>query len=166
MRFQGDGYRGHDPRFAWQPTSGEGARLHGGRFNPAGTPALYLALSVEGVFAEMGHGFARRFDPLTICSYEVDVEDIADLRSDAGRTEVRAGLADLACPWALDRAEGRMPFTWTLVRRLLRQGAAGILVPSFARGARADAANLVLWRWSAKLPHRVVVHDPRGRLGR
>jgi len=32
----------------------------------------------------MGHGFAHRFDPLTICSYEVDVEDVVDLSTDAG----------------------------------------------------------------------------------
>ena len=38
------------------------------------------------------------------------------------------------------------------------------MVPSFAPGALASDANLVLWRWGPDLPHRVEVHDPGGRL--
>jgi RES domain-containing protein len=51
-----------------------------------------------------------------------------------------------------------------VVRRLLAQGCAGALVPSFARGSTADDENLVLWRWGPDLPHRVMVHDPTGKL--
>ena len=166
MRFQGTCFRAHDPRFAWSPLSGEGARLFGGRFNPAGVPALYLALTVDGMFAEMGHGFARRFEPLTVCSYDVDVADVVDLRTEAGRSEAGVAQAGLACPWKLELDDGKTPYTWELARRLIASGAAGILVPSFAAGAKPGAANLVLWRWGADMPHQVRVHDPGGRLPR
>lgn len=167
MRFTGTCYRAHDPQWAFSPLSGEGARLKGGRFNPIGQAALYLALTIEGMFLEMGHGLAYRFDPLTICSYDVDVADIVDLRSEAGRKKVRVRLRDLACPWALDIAEGREPASWSVAAKLRRAGAAGLLVPSFARGTRPDRHNnLVLWKWSTDLPHRVTVHDPASRLPR
>jgi RES domain-containing protein len=157
-------YRAHDPQWAWTPLSGEGAAAKGGRFNPVGTPALYLALTIEGMFLEMGHGFARRFEPLTICSYDVDVDDLIDLRTEADRAAVAIGMADMSCAWAYDLTAGRRPASWTIADRLIAAGAAGILTPSFATGARIDMTNLVLWRWGADLPYRVEVHDPSGRL--
>ena len=166
MRWAGTCYRAHDPGWAWSPISGDGAAAKGGRFNPIGTPALYLALTVEGMLAEMGHGFAHRFDPLTICSYDVDVDDIVDLRTEAGRGAEAVDIASMACPWAYDLSNGKTPASWEIAKSLIAKGAAGILAPSFATGARADMGNLVLWRWGADLPHKVEVHDPGGRLPR
>lgn len=157
-------YRAHDPRWAFSPLSGDGAKVHGGRFNPKGMPALYLALTLEGMFIEMGHGLARRFEPLTVCTYDVDVDDIVDLTKDDGRSANRVTLDDLACAWAADVANKREPASWQLARRLIADGSAGLLVPSFADGARTDMLNLVLWKWGANLPRRVEVHDPSGRL--
>ena len=31
MRLAGTFYRGHDPKWAWSPLSGEGAAIHGGK---------------------------------------------------------------------------------------------------------------------------------------
>lgn len=164
MRWRGLGYRAHDPKWAWAPVSGDGAAAKGGRFNPVGVPALYLALTVEGMFLEMAHGFGHRFDPLTICCYEVDVDDLIDLRTEEGRRAAGITLTQMACPWAYDRANGRVPESWTIARLLISQGAAGLLTPSFATGARPDMANLVLWDWGSELPHKVMVHDPSERL--
>lgn len=164
MKWQGVAYRAHDPRWSFEPTSGEGAAIHGGRFNPKGVPALYLALTVEGMLLEMGHGFSHRFDPLTICSYAIDMDDLVDLRSEAARKAAGVATAEVAAPWAYDLAAGREPTSWTLARRHIARGASGFLVPSFARGARPGAANLVLWRWGPNLPHKVTVHDPQERL--
>ncbi|MBN9538059.1 MAG: hypothetical protein BGN99_23680 [Alphaproteobacteria bacterium 65-37] len=164
MRFVGTCYRAHDPRWAFSPLSGDGAKVHGGRFNPKGMPALYLALTLEGMFIEMGHGLARRFEPLTVCTYDVDVDDIVDLTKDEGRSANRVTLDDLACAWAADVANKREPASWQLARRQIADGSAGLLVPSFAVGARTDMLNLVLWKWGANLPRRVEVHDPSGRL--
>jgi RES domain-containing protein len=166
LRWRGVCYRAHDPRWSWSPISGAGAAAKGGRFNPVGVPALYLALSVEGMFLEMAQGFGHRFEPLTICSYTVDADDIADLSTEAGRAAERVDLAAIGCAWAYDRARGHVPASWEVARALMSRGAAGILTPSFANGARADMINLVLWRWGAELPHKVEVDDPSGRLPR
>jgi RES domain-containing protein len=164
LRWQGTCYRAHDPRWAWAPLSGEGAAAKGGRFNPIGVPALYLALSIEGIFLEMGHGFAHRFDPLTVCSYAVDVDDLVDVRMEADRASAGIAFADMSCSWAYDLANGRKPASWGVAEKLMKAGASGILVPSFAIGAKADMANLVLWRWSSDPPHKVEVYDPDSRL--
>ena len=81
MRLQAVLYRGHDPQWAFSPLSGDGAKAKGGRFNPIGVPALYLGATIDAVIIEMTHGFARRLEPLTMVSYDVDVEDIVDLSS-------------------------------------------------------------------------------------
>lgn len=131
-----------------------------------GVPALYLALTVEGMICEMGHGFAHRFEPLTVCSYAVDVDDLVDLRTDESRAAAGIALQDLACAWLDDAASGRRPPSWIIADSLIARGAAGILAPSFATGARSHMANLVLWRWGGVLPHKVEVHDPASRLPR
>ncbi|MET0294006.1 MAG: RES domain-containing protein [Phenylobacterium sp.] len=164
MRFQGEAFRAHDPNWSWTPLSGAGAALKGRRFNWPGLETLYLSLSFSTVFREVSAGFAHRLTPYVLCSYDVDCEDIADLRTEAGRLEHGAPLADLACPWASALADRREPPSWTIVRRLLAAGAAGALLPSFAQGATPDDQNLVLWRWGKARPHKVTVYDPSGRL--
>jgi len=164
VRFRGTCYRAHDPKWAFSPLSGDGARTHGGRFNSKGVPALYLALTLDGMFLEMAHGFAHRFDPMTVCSYDVDMDHVVDLRADAGRKANDVTVAQLRCPWFDDLANKRRPASWNVAERLIAEGAAGILVPSFARGASPAMSNLVLWKWGPTLPHRVEVHDPSGRL--
>ena len=164
MRFVGEGFRAHDPKWSWTPLSGAGAALKGRRFNWPGLETLYLSLSLNTAFREVSAGFAHRLEPQVLCVYEIDCEDIVDLRTEADRGAGGVALADLACPWALDLIAGRKPVSWGVVRRLLAAGRAGILVPSFVNGAGPDDNNLVLWRWGPDLPHPVTVHDPSGRL--
>jgi RES domain-containing protein len=123
-----------------------------------------LALSIEGMYAEMSHGFPHRFHPLTTCCYDVDVDGVVDLRTERSRKRAGVALADLACGWNYDRSIGADPASWRVADRLIKEGAAGILVPSFARRATARMSNLVLWKWGADLPHRVVVFDPNDQL--
>ncbi|MFI0845245.1 RES family NAD+ phosphorylase [Mesorhizobium sp. IMUNJ 23232] len=166
MRFAGDCYRAHNPKWSFAPLSGDGAKVHGGRFNPRGIPALYLGLTIEGAVIEASQGFAAKLEPLTICLYEVDCENIVDLTTDEGRSAAGVSLDDMACAWAFDAAERRKPTSWKVSQDLIAGGAAGIVVPSFARGTRPDMRNLVLWKWGRDLPWRVTVHDPSGRLPR
>ena len=164
MRFSGEGFRAHDPNWAWSPLSGAGAALKGRRFNWPSLETLYLSLSFNTVFREVSGGFAHRLTPYVLCSYDVDCQDIADLRTDADRAALGVELSDLACAWGDALIAGRGPGSWRVVRRLIADGYAGTLVPSFASGATADDQNLVLWRWGPDLPHKVVVYDSTGKL--
>ncbi|MER8841841.1 RES family NAD+ phosphorylase [Mesorhizobium sp. M0913] len=164
MRFAGTCYRAHDPRWAFKPTSGDGAASRGARFNPKGVPALYLALTVMTAVKEANQGFAHRIDPCVLCSYEVDCDDIADLTTEQTRGEFSVTFEDMACAWATALSDGNRPASWSIYDRLRPQGIAGILVPSVAPGAETEDRNLVLWDWGPHLPHKVTVFDPSGRL--
>jgi RES domain-containing protein len=166
VKFQGVAYRALNPKWSWPPTSGEGARLHGGRFNPKGTAALYLSLASGTAVLEASQGFGRRFPPLTLVTYDIDCSDIADLTQKSALKKAKTTEGDLACSWMLHAALGQKVPTWALAKRLIAGGAAGIIVPSFAAGATPNDKNLVLWRWSDALPHRVSVFDPDQRLPR
>ena len=79
MRLQGTVWRAHNPRWSFAPESGDGAALHGGRFNRIGSRALYTSRRFETAWLEAQQGFAFKAQPLTLCAYEVDCEDLADL---------------------------------------------------------------------------------------
>lgn len=78
-RFTGRVFRAHNPRWSFTPLSGDGAALHGGRFNLDGTPALYTSLRMETAWLEAQQGFPFKPQPLTICGYDVDSEPVLDL---------------------------------------------------------------------------------------
>jgi len=113
---------------------------------------------------ECTQGFSQRLRPLTMCEYDIDCDGIADLRDDAGRALHGVTWGELDCSWLSDLRAGRDALSWLVAGRLREAGYSGILVPSFVPGATADNNNLVLWRWGPDLPHRVMVHDPSGRL--
>lgn len=163
MIFSGFAYRAHDPKWAFDPLSGEGAGIHGGRFNPRGTSALYLATSLECAILEASHGFAYRFEPLTICSYEIDAIALADLTD----SDLLAGAGitpdDLISPWMLEASEGKRPRSWQVHEKLAKTWA-GAYVPSFARNARPEFRNIVLWRWNTGPADRITIFDPNSRL--
>ena len=165
MHFIGRAYRAHDPRWSFEPTSGKGAAITGGRFNEKGQKALYLALSAVTALAECTQGFANRMMPLTLCEYDVDCADIADLASDAGRAAAGVTMEELSCAWLTHQRAGRIAPSQAVARRLASAGHAGVLVPCFVPGIDEAATNLVLWDWGDDLPHRVEVFDPEGRLG-
>lgn len=164
MRLQGQVYRAHNPRWSFAPTSGDGAARHGGRFNPVGMPALYTSATLEGAWREAQQGFAFKAQPLLICVYEVDCEDVADLRDGATLAALGIDAADLACPWESMASSGAMPPSWTMARRLFAAGTSAVIVPSFAPGAPGSDRNVVFWRWSDTLPHQVRVIDDDRRL--
>ena len=164
MRLQGLVWRAHNPRWAFEPASGEGAARHGGRFNRVGVPALYTSTRVETAWAEAQQAFPFKAQPMTICGYEVDCEDIADLTDVATLKALGVDRAALGCPWEYLADKGEMPPSWALADRLIAAGRAGILAPSFASGASIADVNAIFWRWAAEPPHRVEVIDDLGRL--
>jgi RES domain-containing protein len=129
-------------------------------------PALYLSLSIETAVKEANQSFAFKIDPCVLCSYDVDCADIADLQTDAGRAAHDVMLRDMACSWFSYISDGEKPPSWRIAERMISDGYAGILVPSFAPRQTVANQNLVLWRWSDHPPHQVRVFDPSGRLPR
>jgi RES domain-containing protein len=167
VRFRGGAYRAHNPRWSWTPLSGEGARIHGGRFNAKGTPALYLALELNIAIIEFNQGFPFRLvPPVTIVSYAVDCDDLIDLSNAGERRRLGVASAHMACAWKLLAETGRAVPSWAIADRMQASGAAGIVAPSYSPGASAGAQILVLWHWSDTLPHQVTIHDPGGDLPR
>ena len=166
MRLRQTVWRAHHPRWAFAPDSGAGAALHGGRFNRIGMPALYTSLRFETAWLEAQQGFPFKAQPMTLCAYEVDCEDVADLTDPEFRLGLGIKLTDLACGWAgiLDR--GHVPPSWLAVDTLVSAGYAGIKIPSFASGATEADLNVVFWQWSPDPPHQVRVLDPDARLPR
>lgn len=150
--------------WSFSPLSGGGAATTGGRFNRKGETALYLSLDIMTSFGECTQGLTNRLHPLTMCEYDVDCADIADLRDDAARASNGVTLAELSCAWLTYQLGGTEAPSWRLSDRLRAAGHAGILVPSFATGATGANHNLVLWTWGPDLPHKVNVYDPSGRL--
>lgn len=164
-RFTGLVYRAHNPRWAFTPESGEGARRHGGRFNRPGTPALYMSLALETAWLEAQQGFPFKAQPMTMCAYRVDCAAVLDLTDPAVRDAADASISDLACRWE-DLAGRRQPVpTWSLAETWTAKGASAAITPSFAPGATERDRNLVFWIWGPEGDSRVEVVDDFGRLG-
>lgn len=104
--FSGDGWRHLSPRH--DPSSGEGARLHGGRFNPPGSfPVLYICRTRPCVVAELQRFGERQaigvegLLPRHLYRYEIHLDRVLDLTDAGVRSEVGLGLEVLTGPdWA------------------------------------------------------------------
>ena len=163
MRFTEPVVRAHNPEWAWSPTSGEGARRFGGRFNRQGRAALYTALSPLTALREASP-IGRPMEPLTLCQYQVDCAPILDTRDPAACKAQGVAWDDLACPeWEMQMLRGALPRSQALAERLIDSGFAGMVAPSFARGASGEF-NLVLWTWGDSLPTLIRVIDSTQRL--
>ena len=164
MRLRGIVWRAHNPRWAFDPASGRGAALYGGRFNRPGRPALYTSMRVETAWFEAQQAFPFKAQPMTLCGYDVDCEDVVDLTDLATLAALGVDHAALACPWERLADDGETPPSWSLADRLIEEGRAGIVAPSFAFGASGADVNVIFWRWGPDPPHQLRVIDDAGRL--
>lgn len=163
-RFSGIVYRAHHPMWSYDPLSGNGAKQHGGRFNPPGCPALYLSLDPTTAWMEAQQGFPFKPQPMTLVAYEIECIKLADLNDERLLANLGCSAQDLNCPWEYLAAVNQIPPTWRLAEQLQGLEVVGILVRSFAAGCTATNQNLVLWNWSDTEPHMVRVIDDFGRL--
>ena len=98
--FRGGAYR-HVAR-TQSPTSGEGARVHGGRWNPPNSfPTLYLALDRPTVLAELKRT-ALRFGlapegllPRAVYRSDLALRQCLDLRNESSRAAAGLSLDDI-----------------------------------------------------------------------
>lgn len=165
LQFTGVVYRAHHPRWAFDPLSGEGAKLHGGRFNRQGTRTLYTSLVSITALKEAQQGFPFKLqEPVTLVAYQVDCKDIVDLHNPGVMKALGYSSNDLACAWEDLADQKQVPPTWLLVDELRKLNIAGILVRSFASGCTEKNLNLILWEWSDIPPYSIQIIDNLGRL--
>jgi RES domain-containing protein len=131
-----------------------------------GVEALYTSRRLQTAWLEAQQGFPYKAQPMTLCGYDVDCEDILDLTDDGVRAAHQVTLDDLGCAWKDLTTRKIEPPSWAMMRRLEAGGVAGIIVPSFALGATALDVNVIFWTWDVAPPHRVQVIDDAGRLPR
>ncbi len=149
------------PRWAHLPLSSEGAALHGGRFNARQQATLYMSREIPTAIAEYEQDLGIR--PGTLCAYDVDLTNIADLTSEAVRREIGVTPELLLSPWKQELLiEERTPRTWELAEQMLERGVHGILTPSVVH----TSVNLVLWNWKIAPGQSIIALDPLGDLPR
>ncbi len=115
--FAGEGWRHLSPRY--EPLSGEGARLNGGRFNPPGSsPVLYLCRTRACVVAELRHlGDQQAIGlegllPRVVYRYEIELTRVLDLTIDAVRKATGLGSEILTGPdWTACQELGAIAHT-------------------------------------------------------
>jgi RES domain-containing protein len=101
--------------------------------------------------------------PMTLCACEVDCDDIVGLTDSTVLAAHEITSSDLACAWKDLSTQGIKPPSWAMTERLVAGAAAGVIVPSFAKGAGAADINVVFRDWA---PHQVRVIDDNRRLPR
>lgn len=164
MRFQGLVYRAHNPQWSWDPLSGEGAGLYGGRFNRRGVAALSTSQAPLTAVREATL-LGRPMQPITLCAYEVDAEPVFDALDEAICRSRGVSDSDIECPsWRAEMLAGAVAASQALADRLIAAGYVGMRVRSFAPATGPDHVNLVLWTWGSKRPSRVVLIDEERRL--
>ncbi|TNB46324.1 RES domain-containing protein [Martelella lutilitoris] len=143
--------------------SGRGAEIYGGRFNPKGVPALYAATSVLTALREANQ--VGDLQPTTLVGYRARIDMVFDARDGAALAAAGVDDAVLADPsWRDQMSESGEARTQRFARDLIAVGYNGLLVRSFAKGARPDDINLVLWRWAETGPSSLELIDDEDRL--
>jgi RES domain-containing protein len=117
MARTGSAYRNQSPRY--DPRSGEGARLHGGRFNPPGSfSTLYLCETRPCAVAELTRQGTRHVVgiegllPRVLYRYELDLHRVLDLTDEQTRQHV--GLTEdvlTGDDWSLCQQLGTEAYT-------------------------------------------------------
>ena len=160
MRYEGLLYRALNPVYARDPLSGAGAEKYGGRFNRIGRPALYTSLHADTALREANQ--VGTLQPTMLVAYDADIAPLLDGRDPKALTPFGLDRTALADPsWRDKMLKPEAVPTQKLAEDAINEGYAGMLVLSFARGARPDGINLVLWKWDG---HLTLVNDDN-RLG-
>lgn len=163
MNYRGLIYRAVDPKYWYDPLSGEGAARHAQRFNEKGVPALYTATDPQTVLREkMQEGVLQ---PLLLIAIRAEITGLFDARDDAalsrfGVTAEGIGSDD----WQEQAKRDGQSESQRFAATVRGAGYGGMVVPSYAAGAGDRDVNLVLWDWGDGTEAKLTVVDDDGCL--
>ncbi len=152
------------PAWSHRPLSGDGAALHGGRWNAKGRPALYVSergftTPHDIAWAEFQQGLGTRIG--TVVPYEMRIDKLVDLTDSETRHVLGLRQSDFYCAWQAIMLRGETPPTWTIANRLIEGGADAVLVPSMVY---PQGRNIVVWNLDNRAGCEVRVVDPDNAL--
>jgi RES domain-containing protein len=137
------------------PLSTEGARLFGGRFNPVGTSALYLAGSPTLAVAEalqLAEMFSVvSFNPRLLISIDVELSEVLDLTSAKNVGLLGLTETDLLAEW---RDSSTASATQHIGAQAQDSGVEAILFPS---RIELGVSNLCVFRENLRATSRLIV---------
>jgi RES domain-containing protein len=153
-------YRAITPRWSFQPDSGAGAAVAGGRFNRPGVEARYLAESTEGALLEYQQE-SPLLPPATVVTFRVSAQHVIDFSGGYSVEDWPPIWKEAYCNWKglayLDNVE---PPSWVIGDLARAAHACGILY----RSARNPSVQcLVLYPELSRL-FTAKVFDPKGDL--
>jgi len=138
------------------PLSAEGARMHGGRFNPKGVPALYLAGSPAVAVAEaleLATVFEiASFNPRLVVFLEVSLQSVLDLSQAGVVSKLGLGKDELLGDW---RAGPEDAATQAIGLAARDDGVEAILYPS---RLESGVLNLCVFRENMRANSVLSVH--------
>jgi len=149
--FTGTAYRSSTPLYATEDDllTGDGSKLNGGRWNPAGIAVVYASLTPEAAMAEtLAHnryyGIAiEEAMPRTFVAIEATLRIVLDLREGGIRQRLRVSEERiLSVDWRKEVRAGREPITQMIGRAAYETDWEGIIVPS---AAAANGHNLLIF---------------------
>jgi RES domain-containing protein len=131
--------------------SGDGARKHGGRWNPkGGFRTFYGALSAEAALMELLEGRRRKglpdiqALPVALAGFHVSLQQVLDITDGVVRRQLGVSLRRMITePWEQLQRGGREALTQAIGRLAQATGLEGLLVPSAV--ARTKHRNLVVF---------------------
>ena len=127
-------------------------------------PALYTSLDPSTALREANQ--VGSLQPTVLVSYEADLGPVFDTRDTAALGDYSVREATLADPgWRARMLSGQPVPTQSFASKLASEGFVGLIVRSFASGARPNDMNMVLWRWEGDRCALDVVDD-ENRLNR
>ena len=154
-------WRMHTPRWASAPTSGAGAKAHGGRANRPGTAALYLSLDAQTALHEYQQ-LSPLMPPGTLVSYTVEVAPVVDFRGGYDAGQWPPLWEEFYCDWRRLWFDQRIePPSWVLADEALAASAKGIV---FGSTVTPGGINMALYVETLEGSDRLQVYDPGGLL--
>jgi RES domain-containing protein len=160
------GYRSATPKYAKETDllTGEGSRLHGGRWNPPGIAAVYASFTPETAMEETLAHFRYYGIPLhaamprIFVAIRAQLTKVLDLTEGVNRRRIQIAESRLLeCDWRDDVKRGKESLTQLLGRAAKAAGFEAMIV----RSAAAKAGyNMVIFPENLRTASQLSVLDP------